>query len=185
MARDRTRPTRRRRVLRRAAGGFLVLLVAWVVATAWIMGWPQRDTPGHADAIVMLNGNGPRLDEALRLGWAHAAPNLVIARGSSFWVTHPCAPAIPGVTVTCFNPSPPTTRGEAEFVGRLAAHNHWRSIIVVSTRAQDTRARLRISRCFQGDVDVVTVPIKKAQWPQAIAHEWAGLAKALLLERGC
>ncbi len=85
----------------------------------------------------------------------------------------------------CFDPSPATTRGEAEFAGRLARKYHWRSIALVTTTAQDTRARLRMERCFSGPVYVMTAPMTLASWPYQIAYEWGALGKALVIQRGC
>jgi hypothetical protein len=90
-----------------------------------------------------------------------------------------------GVHVICFHPRPKTTQGESEYVGRLAASYRWRSIVLVTTRPQDTRARLRMGRCFNGDIHVVTAPLPKREWPLAILYEWGALVKALVLQRGC
>jgi hypothetical protein len=54
------------------------------------------------------------------------------------------------VHVICFDPNPATTTGEAEFVGRLARKYHWQSIALVTITPQDSRARLRVERCFKG-----------------------------------
>jgi uncharacterized SAM-binding protein YcdF (DUF218 family) len=89
------------------------------------------------------------------------------------------------VTVTCFVPTPRTTQGEAEFVGRLAADHHWHSIVLVTGRTQDTRARLRMERCFGGEVHVVTVGHSITRWPFAITYEWAATIKALMLQTAC
>ena len=50
---------------------------------------------------------------------------------------------------------------------------------------QDTRARLRVGRCFAGPVYVVTTPIGLTSWPYEIAYEWGALVKALVFQRGC
>lgn len=154
--------------------------------TARLFVWPQQGMPAHVDAIVMLNGPGDRLDTALNLAWAHRAPMIVIARGSPYWGRGSiCAPKIPGVKVICFDPDPSTTRGEAEFTGRLAKRYHWRSIVLVTTTPQDTRSRLRVRRCFRGSIYVVAAPIPAYEWPYAIAYEWGATAKAILLQRSC
>ena len=51
----------------------------------------------------------------------------------------------------------------------------------------DTRARLRIGRCFGGRVYAVTAPPAPSQtnWPYQIAYKWGALMKALLLQRSC
>jgi hypothetical protein len=171
---------------RLAAGVLAVLLLAFIAATARLLIWPDRGMPARVTAIVMLNGPGDRLDSALRLAWQHRATYLVIARGSPvFGRGSTCAPPIPRVKVICFNPSPATTQGEAEFAGRLARKYHWRSLALVTTTPQDTRARLRMSRCFNGPVYVMTAPIALASWPYQIAYEWGALVKALVIQRGC
>jgi len=86
--------------------------------------------------------------------------------------------------VICFNPSPATTQGEAEFVGRLARKHHWHSVAVVAITPQDSRTRLRVGRCFPGQVYVVTAPIRPSTWPYQIAYEWAALIKALVIQLG-
>ncbi len=96
-----------------------------------------------------------------------------------------CPRPIPGVRVICFNPAPATTRGEAEYVSRLAKTYHWRSVAVVTITPQDSRARLRIERCFAGPVYVVTTPIALTSWPYQIAYQWGALIKALVVQRGC
>jgi hypothetical protein len=142
--------------------------------------------PSRVDAIVMLNGPGDRLDTALDLAWAHRAPVIVISRGSAYWGHGSnCAPRIPGVTVICFDPSPESTRGEAEFAGRLAARYHWRSIAVVTVSPQDTVARMRMGRCFSGKVYVVNAPLSAREWAYQIAYQWASIIKALLVQRTC
>jgi len=55
----------------------------------------------------------------------------------------------------------------------------------VTTRAQDTRARILMGRCFGGAVYVVTGSLPLGNWPYQIAYEWGALAKALVLHRSC
>ena len=163
-----------------------LLVAVFCAATARLFVWPERGMPARVDAIVMLNGPGNRLPTALGLAWAHRAPVAVISRGSPQWASgSSCAPQIPGVRVICFSPDPATTQGEAEFAGRLARRYHWRSIVLVTTTPQDTRARLRMERCFPGSIYVMTAPLRAYDWPYALAYEWAATLKALLLQRTC
>jgi hypothetical protein len=67
--------------------------------------------------------------------------------------------------VICFNPHPNATQGVAEFAGRLAKQYHWRSIALVTITPQDTRARIRMERCFSGQVYVMTAPMRLHDWP--------------------
>jgi hypothetical protein len=164
----------------------VLFLTAFGVATARLFVWPAHGMPARVDAIVMFNGPGNRLDTALKLAWTHRAPVLVISQSSPFWGHGSvCAPKIPGVRIICFDPNPANTRGEAEFTARLAKRDHWHSIAVVTTAPQNTRARLRVRRCFNGHVYVVNAPLTTYEWPAEVAYEWAATMKALLLQPSC
>ncbi len=177
------RPVRRRRAV---AAVLLVLLAGFGFETAQLFVWPQQGMPARVDAIVMLNGPGDRLGTALKLARAHRARVVVISRGSRYWGHGSvCAPKVPGVTFICFDPSPPTTRGEAEFAGRLARRYDWHSIALVATTPQDTPARLRLGRCFAGKIYAVNAPLPLSAWPGTIAYEWGATVNAVFLQRGC
>jgi hypothetical protein len=164
----------------------LIVLLGFGVATVHWLVMPEQGMPSHVDAIVMLNGPGDRLETALNLAWAHRAPVIVISRGSRYWGHGSvCAPKIPRVTVICFDPSPPTTRGEAEFTRRLARRYHWRSIALVAVAPQDTVARLRAGSCFSGKIYVINASLPASQWPYEIVHEWGSTLKALFTQRSC
>jgi hypothetical protein len=177
---------RARRHWRSAVIVLVIFLITVGAMTARLFIWPDQGMPAHVSAIVMLNGPGNRLTTAEDLAWQHRAPFLVVSRGSPVWGHgSACAAAIPHVKVICFDPSPATTRGEAEFVGRLARKYHWTSVVLVTTVPQDTRGRLRVERCLAGPVYVVTVPVRPSAWPYEIAYEWAATVKALVFQRGC
>jgi hypothetical protein len=159
------------------------LLVVCALTTRLFV-WPAQGMPSRVDAIVMLDSPGHPLTLAVRLAAQHRAPYLVVSQGTPV-SRDPCPRPVPGVTLICFNPVPPTTQGEAEFIGRLAKKHHWRSIAVVAITPQDTRARLRVERCFPGQVYVVTAPIRPGTWPYQIGYEWAALVKALFIQRSC
>jgi hypothetical protein len=186
-ARRQRAPKRRRRVWRYVAGAALVVLAALGYVTVRWYAWPQQQAwPAHVDAIVMLGGPGDRLDTALKLARSHRAPVLAVSQGTTGPAPGDICPGqIRGVRVICFYPSPATTRGEAEFAGRLAARYHWHSMAVVAITPQDTVARLRMSRCFSGQVYLVNGPLPKWQWPLLVVYEWGSTLKALLLQRSC
>jgi hypothetical protein len=172
--------------LRLVATVLVVLITAVSAVTARLFVWPEQGMPARVSAIVMLNGPGNRLSTAEDLAWQQRAPFVVISRGSNYWGHGSiCAPAIPHVTVICFDPNPATTKGEAEFVGQLARKYHWKSLVLVTTTPQDTRARLRVERCFTGPVYVVTASLPLTAWPYEIAYEWAATVKALAFQRTC
>ena len=169
-----------------AALAVALVLAGFAALTVRLFMWPAQGMPAHVDAIVMMNGPGDRLDTALHLGWEHRSSVLVISRGSPYWGHGSiCAPKIPQVTVICFDPNPATTQGEAEFAGRLAERYHWRSIALVTTTPQDTPGRVRMKRCFTGEVYVVTAPLPAREWPYTLAYEWGATINALTLQRAC
>lgn len=179
----RNKGLRRRRFLLAALA---VVLVVFCAATGRLFMFPARGMPAHVDAIIMLNGRGDRYGEALSLAYQHRAPYMAVSLGSSSIVPDSdCAPPVPGVKLICFAPNPATTQGEAESAGRLAAKYHWHSIVLVTITPQDSRARLRFERCFNGKVYVMTGPIHAYRWPYEIAYEWGAIAKALTVQRSC
>lgn len=161
-----------------------MLLVAFLGATARLFVWPDRGMPARVDAIVSLDVPYGGVDAAVRLAEQHRAPYLVASLGVP-QSSYGCPPPVAGVKLICFNPDPATTQGEAEVVGRLARRYHWRSIVVVTITPQDTRARLRMERCFSGPVYVRTTAVPFGAWPHQLAYEWGALVKALVLQRSC
>ncbi len=185
-ARPTEQRSRRHSRRRRVVIVLLIVLAGFGLITARLFVWPEQGMPAHVDAIVMLDGPGDRVDTALKLARARRAPMLAISLGSpNSGPSSVCAQQIPRVTIICFNPNPATTRGEAEFVRLLAKRYRWHSIVVVTTTPQDTRARLRVGRCFKGQIYVIGAPLPLSQWPHAIAYEWGATIKALFLQRSC
>lgn len=169
---------------RRVLTAVLVVVLALAAVTAWLLVWPAQGMPARVSAIVMLAGPGDRLPVALRLAGEHRAPVLVISQGSHGY-GGPCPARPPGLKLICFDPSPPDTRGEAEFVGRLAKRYGWTSVVLVTSRPQATRARMLLERCFGGPVYVATAPLPAGSWPYQIAYGWGALVKALAVDRTC
>ena len=58
-------------------------------------------------------------------------------------------------------------------------------MIIVTTAAHAWRARLRVERCFPGQVFVKTSPLPTRDWPLQIPYQWAATIKAELFQRGC
>lgn len=169
---------------RRALIAALVLVAAFAAATARLLVWPAQGMPPRVDAIIMLAGPGDRLSVATELAREHKAATLVVSQG---WEGYggPCPPAITGVKLICFDANPGNTRGEAEFASHLTKQYHWNSVVLVTTRAQDTRARIMMNRCYDGSIYVVTAPLPWNDWPYQIAYGWGALFKAVALQRAC
>jgi hypothetical protein len=168
----------------RVLAGLIALLAVFGLATARLFVWPAQGMPARVSAIVMLAGPGNRLPLAVQLAREHRARVLVVSRG---WQGYggPCPPATPGVRLICFDADPGNTRGEAQFVGRLATRYHWRSVVLVTISAQDTRARVLVRRCFGGTIYAVAASLPLVDWPYQIAYGWGALVKALVLHRSC
>jgi uncharacterized SAM-binding protein YcdF (DUF218 family) len=164
-----------------------VLLVVFCAATGRLFIWPAQGMPPRVDAIVVLGGPGNRLGTGLRLARQGRAPVLIVSAGLPIPVlpASVCGPHAQPVKVICFNPDPGTTQGEAEFVGRLAKRYGWRSVALVTTPDQDTRARIRFGRCLAGHIYVVTTSLPASRWPYEIGYQWAALVKAVIFQRSC
>ena len=172
------------RRMRRALAAVAAVVMVFALLTARLFVWPAQGMPAHVSVVVMLAGPGDRLPVALQLAREHKAPVLVVSQGQHGY-GGPCPPKSPGVELICFDPDPGDTRGEAEYLGRLARRYHWNSLVLVTTRAQDTRARILVERCFAGPVYVVTAPLAAGSWPYEIFYEWGALLKALAVYRTC
>lgn len=162
----------------------MVLAVVFTALTARVIVWPPQGMPAHADAIVLLAGPGARFAVAEQLAREGRAPVLVVSQGHLGY-GGPCPSAIPRTRIICFDPDPADTRGEAEHVARLARQYGWRSVVLVTTREQDTRGRLLLGRCYSGSIYAVTAAEPWYEWPYQIAYGWGALFKALFLKRGC
>ena len=161
----------------------LLAVIIFMIATVRLFVWPATDAPSRVDAIVALGGDPgqERMNSAVRLAKAGYAPIVVISLGGDLMVH--CPPTPTGLEVICFRPDPVNTRGEAEFVARLAVHRHWHRIIVISDRTQTTRARLLFKRCTP--IRLEMVPVKESQLFVGVAYEWGALMKALIFNRSC
>ena len=164
----------------------LILVVVFVVvATPRLFIWPPTDQPVRSDATVALGGDEGQLREkkAIQLARAGFAPVAVISLGGVKAVS--CPPPVRGIKIICFRADPLDTRGEAEYVARLAAKRHWKRIIVVSERTQATRARLLFGRCTPAQLVMDPVQDPRSRLFFDVAYEWAALFKAVVLVRSC
>jgi len=173
------------RNLKRIIFVVLPVVIVFLVSTARLFVWPPSDTPSRADAIVALGGDPGqrRMKSAVRLAEAGYAPIVVVSLGGDPKVLCPRTPK--GIEVICFRPDPVNTRGEAEFVARLAAQRHWHRIIVVPGSTQTTRARLLFERCTPISLEMVPVQDHLAQLLAGVAYEWGALIKAMIFNRSC
>jgi uncharacterized SAM-binding protein YcdF (DUF218 family) len=160
-------------------------IAIFAVATVRLFIWPDLpQAPPRVDAIIELAGPGHRDGLALALATAHRAPVLIQSTMAADAMSDTCLPPVPEVTVLCFHPDPSTTRGEAEYIGKMAAERDWRSIILVTSPDHAWRARMEVSRCFDGDVYVATIELPSLLWFRQIPYQWGATVKAQVL-RSC
>lgn len=176
-------------ILRRRRRYFSVAVCCAVAAfcavTARLFIWPATGMPSHVDAIVVLGGQGARVDLSLRLSGESRARYLVLSRGLPWIPPGLCTGRNAEVTIICFQPQPDSTQGEAEFTERLARLYDWRSLVLVATPDQLWRAELRFKRCFPGQVYGVTTALPPGQWLYAVGYQWTATVKAEIVNRDC
>ena len=176
--------SRRSRIV--AAGVVAVLVLAFCGFTLRLFVYPDLNAPEHSDAIVVLGGTG--LEPPLE-GLALAAKGYASTIAFSLVPSEHCVTSVPDqphLRVVCFRANPQTTQGEARSIAHLAAVRHWHRVIVVMPTPQATRARLRIGRCYTGQVlEVGVSPPGFWDWLGEFAYEWGALIKALVLQPGC
>jgi hypothetical protein len=172
---------------RRIVVVLLVLVVAFAGFTLRLFVFPAVDTPAHSDAIVVLGGSGDApIQTGVTLADKGFAPLLVL----SLRPNEQCLPTLLRLTVpvhvVCFHADPQTTQGEARSIAHLAKVDHLHRIIVVAPTSQVTRARLRVRRCYSGQILMDGVATGSFwSWAYAIPYEWGATVKALTLQRGC
>ena len=123
-------------------------MVTFLAATSVLFLFPATDQPRHVDAILSLNGTdeAARESKAISLVEAGYARVLLFSQGDS---PTPC-PEVPYAKVVCFVAVPGRTVGEVRFAANFLRRHGWHSVMIVSGRAQATRAGLLMDRCFRG-----------------------------------
>jgi uncharacterized SAM-binding protein YcdF (DUF218 family) len=174
---------------------FIVVVLIWLVVTwRWFISPSATavDAAPPSDAVVVfVGGRGERLDVALEVVGAGKVGALVIPNGTT--ATWPQANALcdgrtdVGVEVLCLVPDPDTTRGEARAIAAVATEQGWDTLVVVTSTYHLERATLLLDRCFAGEVTTVEASpgLSVWAWASRLTHEWAGIAKARLLDREC
>jgi uncharacterized SAM-binding protein YcdF (DUF218 family) len=167
----------------------LLGLGLFAAITARLFVWPATDPPRRADAVlVFAGGRGERLREGTRLVQEGVAPVLVVSDGgvpgSRF--ARACRQQL-GIRVVCVTPRESSTRAEARVFAELADREGWRSVAMVTSSYHVRRASLLLGRCYRGKVFTVAArpPRTGVDLAGRALREWAGLAAAFTLQRGC
>jgi uncharacterized SAM-binding protein YcdF (DUF218 family) len=151
---------------------------------------PQLDELRPADAILVLGGVGKeRYKYGLTLaaeGWAPTVVMSIPVYPRDPNESGPCRAAATRAKVLCFAPNPPTTKGEAQELHRLADRYGWRNVIVVTFRPHISRARYILEKCFDGNLIMAASPthVSALQWAYQYLYQTAGYMRAAL-QPGC
>lgn len=158
-----------------------------VLTCRWFV-WPDTDAPREVDAIVMYGGSGDRFTLARDLAQAGYAEVLVVSDSQDpeeVWTAYGAfCQGNHRYDAICFDPQPRTTRGESRFVADLARREGWDHVLLVTDTEQATRAKMLLERCWDGEVDVVTVNAGITS-AYRIVYEWAAWTRAQVTRRDC
>ena len=175
---------------RKIVTSVVLSVVILVMAGLPVYALPQIDHLRRADAILVLGGDGyQRYPYALELALQGLAPRVVVsnpAGDEDVWLTDLCKNQRYTFTVSCFQPDPPTTKGEGRVLRRLAAEQGWRTVIVVTFRPHISRARYILEQCFDGELIMTDSPadLSVESWVWAYAYQTVGYIRAGL-QGGC
>jgi uncharacterized SAM-binding protein YcdF (DUF218 family) len=172
---------RRRRVI---AAALAVAVLAAGALDVRLFVVPRSESPARSDAFVVLGGDTftIRLEAGLKLAREYPDSTLVVSTPGR---TRCPRGLIPRNRLVCFNPDPSTTQGEAREAARLALAHGWTSMTVVTTADQVWRARLRFSRCWDGDLRVAQAPTRVRIRLREVPYEMAATVKAVVFQRTC
>lgn len=182
------RTTRSR--LRLATASLLLLVIVSLIAGLPVYVRPQIDPLRPADAVFVLGGDDWRRHMlGVELGMEGWAPKVVLSHPDgpgADWAGENCGKVYPRFELDCFLPDPPTTRGEAQELRRMAEEYGWDRVIVVTFLPHISRARFILERCFSGELIMIASPAELTpwRWVSEYVYQTAGFVKAEL-EPGC
>lgn len=171
---------------------FVALVVCCAGAGIPVYVLPQIDPLRHADAIFVLGGQGvDRYGYGLELAKEGYASTVVFSNPYGVdtdidEVRVPCHTPQHGFTLECFDPDPPTTKGEARELRRLATERGWKTVIVVTFKPHISRARYILEQCFGGSLIMAASHenLSLAYWAWAYTYQSAGYVRNLF-DRAC
>lgn len=177
-----TRTRRRRRRWTILFSVVAVLVVAYVVVTVVFFVSPEFGTVSRPQAVVVLGGYGDRFARGLAVARADHIGTVELSIGN----TEAACPKVSGVDLHCFAPHPASTQGEAHAIAVIARQHHWDRLLVVAGTSQVTRARLRIGRCYDGQMAFTGVdPEGLFHWIHDIVYDQVAMVKAVAWQWGC
>ena len=171
-----------------------LLLLASTFGSLWLWVLTPETTPASevapADAVVIfVGGRGERLHTARELLDAGVADTLVIPNGleaDDRSLRRSCRDAR-RFEVLCPATTSIDTGGEARAIAVLARERGWDRLVMVTSNYHVARARLRLERCFEGDIEAVDAGTwsTRRQLVRNVVREWFGHVEARTIERSC
>ncbi|PAY24306.1 hypothetical protein CEY15_04815 [Dietzia natronolimnaea] len=171
----------------------ILALIGTTLAIAGRVLFPQIDSPGHVDAIVVVAGSSDdRYAYARFLAESGTADRVLVSRPTgnrayfdeidSYCAASPVrAPDGRDIEIECFTPDTNTTSGEVSATTRIAHENGWDSLLAVTYWGHVSRVRIYLQQCFSGDVYVTDTPRStRISKRYALTHEIGGHVKAIL-----
>jgi hypothetical protein len=162
-----------------------IVVAATTIVTVRFFVDPPLGAVQRPQAVVVLGGYGPRLQRGLAVARATHVHNLVVSIPPGPR-TQTCPRTTAELHVTCFVPDPQSTQGEARTIGTVARHHGWRRLVIVAGTTQVVRARLRIDRCYDGEMAFSGVdPTGLFAWVREVVYDEVAMMKAVVWQWGC
>ena len=171
-------------VTRWALLGVGLILVGLSTTFVWFL-LPSDDVPRAPDAVIVLGGAYP---ERTELGIELAEQfDVLLVLSSSASIYGRLQGRTCSTDAACFEPSPETTRGEAQTFARIADEAGWQHVTVVTSAFHTSRSRLLFRQCLGDRVSVVgAVPDGRfGTNPRLLLREGLGVIAGVTFQRAC
>jgi hypothetical protein len=160
-----------------------VLVIVAVTAAVRYVAFPHADPIGKTDLIVVIDSHADdnKFEVARKVLAVNPDRTVLYSAGDG-----ECDRLRSSTThLVCFLPTPNTTRGEARYAAAYAKAHHDNSMAVVVRRAQLSRARLRFSRCWHGQLAMMEEPETFLSSISQLPYQTLATIKAETLQRSC
>jgi hypothetical protein len=137
---------------------------------------------GYAGAL-MISTILPDAAPPVDTGWAKPPlPSWARSGDSTARAQALCAEGHPSVPLTCLQPEPFTTEGEARALRDAMDENGWTTAIVVTVTPHVNRARFIFGRCVASGVQVLGIAdgLDLGGWAWQYAYQTGGWVKAIV-----
>jgi hypothetical protein len=164
-----------------------ILVLTLVLAIVPFL-FPRSDLPFEQGPVVALGGNPARAVTAADIVEDPAARRPLLLSAWQETDSRATGLRCQAEGITCVDPVPVITYGEARVVGELARQHGWTQVTVVTSEHHVTRSRLLFERCVDVPVAVLAGPRDEHRWPARILRAFRELTSAsvsFLVHRDC